>query len=242
MERIVANDAPFADVGAANFELRLDEDYHFSARGEQGGEAIEQECDADETDIADEEAGWLADGGWLDEAGVLMFVENDARVCFETPGDLGCADVDTMNFGRAVLQEAVCEATGGGADIDADQAGRIDCEVVQGFFEFEAATADVAELLEDFDGRFGWDLGTGFVDLLTVYEDLSGEDEGLGFFARLNQISFDEELVEAGFQDLRSTMRSATSMRRRARAPKGARAAWAFWRSSSAIRLDSARP
>src|SRR5207245_1177502 len=99
---------------------------------------------------------------------------------------------------RAVLQHAVSEATCGGSDVDAGEAGEVDRPVGEGVLELEAAATDVLEVrAEEADGGGGGDGGAGLVDALLVDEDAAGEDEGLGAFAGGGVALVDEELVEA---------------------------------------------
>ena len=53
-------------------------------------------------------------------AGVGLFVDHDARVGAELPGELAVADIDGMDVGGAVGEQDVGEASGGGADVQAD--------------------------------------------------------------------------------------------------------------------------
>ena len=97
----------------------------------------------------------------------------------------------------AALEHAVGEAAGGGADVDAGEAGEVDGPVGEGVLELEAAAADVLEVgAEEADGGGGGDGGAGLVDALLVDEDSAGEDEGLGAFAGGGVALVDEELVE----------------------------------------------
>jgi RNA polymerase sigma-70 factor, ECF subfamily len=96
------------------------------------------------------------------------------------------------------LEHAVGEASGGGTDVDAGEAGERDGPVFEGSLELEAAAADVFEVgAEEADDGVDGDWGAGLVDALLAYEDAAGEDEGLGSFARGGVALVDKELVEA---------------------------------------------
>ena len=98
------------------------------------------------------------------------------------------------------MQHAVGEAAGGGADIDAGEAGEVDGPVGEGVLEFEAAAADVFEVgAEEADGGVGGDGGAGLVDALLVDEDAAGEDESLSALAGGGVAMVDEEFVETAF-------------------------------------------
>ena len=111
----------------------------------------------------------------------------------------GAADVDGDDGFGAVLEEAVGEAAGGGADVDA--AGAVDAEVeaVEGFLEFEAAAGDEGFGVADAEGGVGGDEVAGFGGGGVVDEDFAGEDEALGLFAGFDEAGGDEEEVEADF-------------------------------------------
>ncbi len=132
-----------------------------------------------------------------EEAGVGALAEGDARVVAELLGDLAVAGVDGEDGGCAALEHAVGEAAGGGADVDAVEAGEVDVPVGEGVLELEAAAADVFEVgAEEADGGVGGDGGAGLVDALLVDEDAAGEDEGLGALAGGGVAVVDEEFVE----------------------------------------------
>lgn len=186
----IAHDAAFADVLAASFKLRFDEDDGFrSGRGlrttanslEQGRE---KESCGDEGDIDGNErnAGWEIVGVQVARIGALH--QRDARVVTEGLGDLAVAGVDGEDAGGAVLEHAVGEAAGGGPDIEAEAVAEVDGPMSESGFELEAAAADVAEAAaEEPDVGVIEDRGAGFIELLLVNEDATGEDEGLGSLA-----------------------------------------------------------
>ena len=203
----VADDAALADVFAAGFELRLDEDDGFALPGtiwgaecaEDGGE---DESRGDERDIHCEKGGsWLCgcqEFAGCEQAGVGALEEGDARIVAELLGDLTVASVYSEDRFRAILEHAIGEAAGGGAYIDAGEADERDRPVGEGVLEFEAAATDVLEIgAEEADRCSGGDGGAGLVDALLVDEDAAGEDESLGAFARSGVTAVDKKFVEA---------------------------------------------
>jgi len=133
-----------------------------------------------------------------EEAGVGAFEEGDAGVGAERVVDLAVAGVDGEDAGGAMLQHAVREAAGGGADVCAGEAGDGDSPGVEGVVEFEAAAADVLEVVaQHADGGVFGDGGAGLVDALLVDEDAAGENEGLGALAGGGEGAVNEEFVEA---------------------------------------------
>jgi hypothetical protein len=89
-----------------------------------------------------------------------------------------------MDSFRSVLEKAVCESPGRGAHVEADFVCDIYLKDVQGSFELEAALADVARLLFEFDVGVAGELGAGFIYNLPVDAHVSGEDGALGLSAR----------------------------------------------------------
>jgi hypothetical protein len=76
----------------------------------------------------------------------------------------------------------------------------VDVRVVEGGFEFESATADVAEVgTEEADGGIIGDGGARLVLLLLVDEDAASEDDGLSAFAGESEATLHEQFVETGF-------------------------------------------
>ena len=80
-------------------------------------------------------------------AGVGLFVDHDSKVGAELPRELAVADVDGMDLGGAVGEQDICEAAGGGADVEADAVFRGKGEVGQGMLELEAASGDPGVVL-----------------------------------------------------------------------------------------------
>ncbi len=60
---------------------------------------------------------------------------------------LAIASVDRNHLGGAMLQHAVAESAGRGADVKAHFAVEIDLPVLQSFFKFQAASADITEIV-----------------------------------------------------------------------------------------------
>ena len=183
MEGGVVDDPAGADVFTAEFELGLDKDEEIGgARG--AGEGGRQDFgDGDEGYIGDDERGGFGDIARLKVAGVA-FDSDDAWVLLQLPVELVGVDVHSENASGSVLEEAIGEASVGGAEVEADFSGGIEGEILQCAFEFEAAAGDVfLEAAMDFDLRVVENRLAGFGDLSAVYEDFASENHGLGFFA-----------------------------------------------------------
>ena len=82
-------------------------------------------------------------------AGVGFFQQADAGVAAKLEGDLAVAGVHGDDAGGAVLEEAVGEASGGGADVEANFSGDVDLPVGECVFEFEAAAAYVFQVFAE---------------------------------------------------------------------------------------------
>lgn len=190
----IADDAAFADVGAACFELRFDEDDDFAAPWFVGVAECAEDCGKDES--GRDEGDVHGDEGWSggvrceefalgEEARVGAFAECDTGVVAKLLGNLAVACVDGEDGGGSALQHAVGEAAGGGSDVDAGEAGEVDGPVGEGTLELEAAATDVLEIgAEEANDGVGGDGGTWLVNTLLVNEDPAGEDEGLCAFSR----------------------------------------------------------
>ncbi len=112
--------------------------------------------------------------------------------------DLAVAGVDGEDGGGAVLEHAVGEAAGGGADVGAGEAFDGDGPDFEGRLKLESSAGDVAEVVaEQADGTCFVDRSAGLLDLLLVDEDATGEDEGLGALAGGGELAVDEEFIEA---------------------------------------------
>ena len=127
--------------------------------------------------------GGFGDIGRLEVAGVEAFAKDDAGMGAEFPIHLVGADVEGVDEAGAALEEAIGEAAGGGADVEADFIVDVDFPVVEGSFDFQATAADEAGLGEELHFCIFGDFAAGFVGLLAIEENLAGEDEGFRFFA-----------------------------------------------------------
>ena len=94
------------------------------------------------------------------------------------------------------MKHAVGEAAGGGSDVDAGEVGEGDLPVVEGAFEFEAAAAYEFQVVAE-EAEVGGvvDGCAGLIDALLVNQDATGEDEGVGSLAGLDESTVYEELV-----------------------------------------------
>ena len=78
-------------------------------------------------------------------------------VLAQRPVELSAADVDRGDPGGAALEQAVGEAAGRGADVEAVEAADVDPEGVEGGVELEPAAGDESAALLDLDPLVGGD-------------------------------------------------------------------------------------
>ena len=179
----VADDAAFGDVFAAEFELRFDQADHAAVLIQYREHRRKDIGERNEGQIHHREMHFFADVLRRHEAGVELFFDDHAWVVAQFPDQLVGADIHGMDAGGAALQQAVGEATGGSADIDADPAVGVDGEGIESAFEFESAAADEAGFLFDLEWGIEWQLGAGFVDDAVAAADFAGEDQAFRLFA-----------------------------------------------------------
>ena len=87
------------------------------------------EGEADEGDIEDREVDHFGHVIGAEVADIELLPADDAGIAAQLPDELIGADVEGVNFRRPVLQQAVGESAGAGADIHAGESGRMDAEL-----------------------------------------------------------------------------------------------------------------
>ena len=125
--------------------------------------------------------------------------------------ELGFADVDGVDLGGAVLEQAVDETPGGGTDVHADLVrGGQEGEADERFLELETAAPDEPLGLADAEQAIGGNLVPRLGGGRVVHEHFAGEDEALGFFAAFGEAALDQQDVQAGPLHLPLALRSCT--------------------------------
>jgi hypothetical protein len=184
--RVCDNARPAVCFRFAGFELRFHQGEDSTRTAQQcngGGDYLSQ---GDEGTIGHHKVRAVERHGEAkrgEMAGVGPFHDDNARVLAEFPGKLAAANVNGINFGRAVLKEAIGETAGGSAEVNGGQAARIELEMAQTVFELESAAADVP--FRDGEGEivFRLDRVAGLFGGLAAVEDLAGQDGAPGLFA-----------------------------------------------------------
>ena len=112
---------------------------------------------------------------------------------------LSVAHVNRKDVGRAALQEAVGEAAGGSAHVQAGLTRNRQGEMVQGAGQLEAATADVREASPHFQGYVFCQGRTGLEDPSGRGKNQSLHNEDLGLLPAIGQASFSQQDIGAFF-------------------------------------------
>ena len=265
MDGRIAHDA-VVRAAAAGLELRLHEgdDARRRARGvDATGGRTRREGDEGHVDRRRGRRARRASRR-VSVAGVRPLHRHDPRVAPERLGQLAATDVERVDAGRAALQQDVGEAAGGGADVEADEAGRVDPEGVQRGGQLVAAPGDVRLGASDRDrgvrGRRGRrPCGPARAASPSPTRTWPAITSACARVRDLDEAALDEELVEADpcragralvrvtrlscHSPLHRGLTGATRVRRSAPpSPTAAAAPGEAWRVASVSRTWSAIP
>ncbi len=139
----VADDPP-ADPLTAELELRLDHRQSLAARRQAGGHGGQDLGERDEGDVDRRQAGREGKRRRGELTCVEALDHGHPRVLAERVGDLAVGDVDGRDAGGAALEQAVGEAAGRGADVEAVAARDLDRERLERVLELDPAARDEA--------------------------------------------------------------------------------------------------
>lgn len=203
MQLRITDDAAFADIRAFELELRLDQDEEVCAGARDGDHGGQDFGDGYEREIHCYKINSIGNLFGLEISNVA-FEGDHARVFGELPVELGDVDVDGVDARGAVLQEAIGEAAGGAARVEADFVFGREMEIGECAFELQTAATRVAKRFSgERDFRIGRNERACFACRLAVDEDISGEKHGLSALAGRRQSALDEEHIEARFVGMR---------------------------------------
>ncbi len=200
----VANDATLANVASACFKLRLNEDHCFCEHRSCGNDRPQEKRSGDKGDIHHKQgegghAGFRKGGG-RKKTGIGALDQPNPRIVAELHRYLPESGIHGSDVGGAVLKKTVSKPTGGGPDVEAGAARELNVPVVERPLEFEAATTHVWHVLaEKANGGVWGNRCAGFVDLLLVDQDPTGQDESTSSLATLGEIAIDQQNVNAAF-------------------------------------------
>jgi hypothetical protein len=196
VESRVDDNTAFGNIRGWEFELRLDEDEEVGMGSGARQRAGQNFADGDEREVGGDEVGALGNVAWRKIARVA-FHGDDERILLESPGKLMDVDVDGEDEFGAVLEKAISEAAGGGADVEASAARGIEGKIGESGFEFAAGAGSEFLASDELETGVGRDGCAGFVGAGTVNANLAREDEGLGFLLGIGEAASDERLIEA---------------------------------------------
>src|ERR1051326_3305611 len=213
------HDAAFADLAFPHLELWL-VGYNHATLGAQNRRGRRQNQGyGNEADVKRCQIHEFADVLESQISRVHAFVYHDARIVAQLPIELARAHVHRMHARRPALQQAICEATGGTANVQAHAPGHLDVEFVQRRRQLDAAAAHIRRFAGDCNAARGVDIVARLKRLLPVHQNIARHDERLRLFAGFSQAALDQQTIEPLFHDLRCTMRSASSRSRPPRSP-----------------------
>jgi hypothetical protein len=111
-------------------------------------------------------------------------------------------DIDSINFGRTVLEQAIGESAGRCADVETDGPRRIEGEPRQGRFQLLPSASDISLGRLNFHGRVISDSRPRLVHDALANGNFAGHDGALGLFAALVEPACHEQLIETHFHGI----------------------------------------
>src|SRR5712692_6759224 len=210
LRRRVAHNAAFPDLLAAGFKLWFHQHNNLPSTpfGSRVGKSRSdhrrqnQGC-GNEGNIHDDQVHDFANLLLSEVTGVSLLQQSDALILTEAKIDLPIARVHRNDAGCPVLQQAVGEPAGRGADIQTDFAANLDMPMLESLFQLEAATTDVLQVFAQ-ESEVGLYIhaGAGLLDFLSINQHFASEDQGLRALARGCHAALQEQFVESDFQSV----------------------------------------
>src|SRR5262249_40350517 len=131
LERRLARDPALDEIDAVEFELWLDQTHQPCLVSCELEHMRQHESLRNEAHGDDNRVRRFAEYLSRQRARVNAFERKDARVRRETRIELSVTDVDSDNLDRAAREQDIGETSGRGADVEADEASRIELEGVE---------------------------------------------------------------------------------------------------------------
>src|ERR1700691_433260 len=131
LERRFACHPALDEIGAVKLELRLDQAHKPRSLRCELEYMRQHKTLRNEAHVDDDRVRVFTDHLSCERARIDAFKRTDARVHREAGIELSVADIDGDHLRRAVREQHVGEASGRGADVEADVALRIECEGVE---------------------------------------------------------------------------------------------------------------
>src|SRR5882724_1982969 len=167
----IADDAARSHAFASHFKLRLHQDHDLS-RLSGCYDCGEDECSRDKCNVhCDEICAGLETKLLAREITCVGLLQQlHSRIVAKFGIDLPASGVDGDETRCSVLQQAIREAAGGSANINAGLSADVDTPVFKPLFELQSAAADVAQVFaEQTDAGVIKNRSAGFFDFLLVY-------------------------------------------------------------------------
>jgi hypothetical protein len=194
----VANNSALAHVFPSHFKLRFYKDNHFTFGWLQhGGDCRQQQGHRYETNIAHGEAAGFSDISQCECPRICVVPDHDSRVSLDLPVELSRTHIHRVHPRRSVLQQTVNEAACRRTDIDAAPACRVDVPVPESPFQLQPAAAHIPELLKEPNVGILGNAVTRLIRLLSVNQNVPGENESLRFRTRLDETTIDQKLIDS---------------------------------------------
>lgn len=204
MRRRISDNSALADVFAAGFKLRLDEDDGLAQRGRGLQYGLDQEGGGDERNIHHQQSElpirWAAERSGQKEAGIGALNQAHAWIVAQFHRNLAEAGIDGGDMRSSTLQQAVGKPTRGCADVEACAITDIDVPVIEGPGQLDAAAAYERQIVAEKPDRGVTGNGVPrLVELLFIDENSPREDEGAGPLPAGRKITLDQKEIETRF-------------------------------------------
>ena len=189
---------PFFTCGAAGLELRLDQRDELRAMRDQRERRRQHQFERDEAHVDGDQIRRRAEAGRGAGADVGFLQRNDLAAA--RAGFRAIARARHRPHRRSLAprsQQHLGEAAGGGADIEADAAARIEAEMIERGGELHPAARDVRMRRRRAQRGIDRDLLRRLAHRRVVGGDQPGRDRGLRLGAAVEQAALDQQAIGA---------------------------------------------
>ena len=197
LKRRFAFDAALDEIGSADLELRLDQAHEPRPLRGELQHMRQHEPLRNEAHIDDDRLRPLDQHLSRERARVDAFERADTRVRGEAGHELPSADIDGDHLRRAARDQDIGKASGRGADIETDEARRIERECVERGCELDPAARGPWVRRLGFDRRVTRDLLGGLPERRPADADQPGRNGRLRPRPARKEASLDENDVRA---------------------------------------------
>src|SRR6185437_6846101 len=141
VSRRVPYNSPSGDSFPAHLKLRLNKNDPVALGSKQRRQRLDQQRYGNKTHIAGDEIHRLANLLKAKISGVYALMQDDARIRTQLPIDLARSGIYRMHARGSVLEQAIGETAGRGADVHTHPPGDGNCEFRERRFQFQASPA-----------------------------------------------------------------------------------------------------